>query len=792
MAKESRENKQGHDNEAFMQDASSSAGQLYDKTDDTSNIGNIQEQPEHRTLGKQASKTVAIDEDQVDLSCGVWKLRTNILGAKFSNLYVFSVSMGVSAFFTMMVSSILNIQLTSIQRQFNIDNARAGLFDTASRIGSLTTILFAGHFAKKVNIPLVVGFAGLIQGAVLMVPAFLQIADPYTLPKINTQTNDSNVTDYGDNGNYLCRTSEYFTNGSHPQANATVKEANQLAFIVMLVVQGVKGVTDAFHSGFLPALYVDDNMVDKTKMGIFFGINSIISELANPIGKQVNGILSKVPVDLTDHDMDVKDPRFVAAWWLAFLIFGAGTLVFSIPVMLFPRKLVSKRQQEEALRKAMVTFTTGLGDEEQPTAQDKTEADKEGNQIDNTKDISSSRRPSRYRKRSLAPRLSTHSGGYDGISPFPRRRSSLLPPLDGPSERRISIDGTMVFEQPITPKETAENGEPLQGSTSFKELLKDFPRAFVRIFRRPVFIFIIIDIFIWSIAWAGTSMFRSVYINNEYNVPIAEVALMQGLTQAGGSILGTLISGWLANRVTTKMGYNNISIGTHILSMCITPLYIIFGCSNKPIYGHEGSFGIPVNMTDICECKGTTNLISCGADGNNYLSPCYAGCRSVDGKVFKECSGLTEFSNMTMTSGLCDVDCYQNFLIYVVLHAIQSALYGMSSIPMRLLILRLVDPRDRGFATSVFGFCSTLISIPSPNLFGKIIDNTCLIWNGETCSLYDRDQIRYFISGLDVGVSLGAMVIMALISYCFWREEVEMKKKIETEGVDKIRSEIKI
>lgn len=39
----------------------------------------------------------------------------------------------------------------------------------------------------------------------------------------------------------------------------------------MLVVQGVKGVTDAFHSGFLPALYVDDNMVDKTKMGIFFG-----------------------------------------------------------------------------------------------------------------------------------------------------------------------------------------------------------------------------------------------------------------------------------------------------------------------------------------------------------------------------------------------------------------------------------------------------------------------------------------------------------------------------------------
>ncbi|CAG5120092.1 unnamed protein product [Candidula unifasciata] len=165
-----------------------------------------------------------------------------------------------------------------------------------------------------------------------------------------------------------------------------------------------------------------------------------------------------------------------------------------------------------------------------------------------------------------------------------------------------------------------------------------------------------------------------------------------GLTQAGGSILGTLISGWLANRVNTKLGYNNIIMGTHLLSMCITPLYVVFGCNNQPIYGHEGSLGIPVNMTDTCQCVGTTNLLSCGADGNNYLSPCYAGCQSVSGKVniHTECSGLTGSTNMTMTSGLCDSDCYRNFVLYVVLHAVQSTLYSMSSIPMRLLILRYV------------------------------------------------------------------------------------------------------
>ncbi|BFZ20857.1 hypothetical protein BsWGS_23896 [Bradybaena similaris] len=791
--KESRGSRHGHNNEAFMQDASNSVGQSHGRTHDSTHTGNIQEKPVHRTAEKHHSKRdSANNDDLVDLSCGVWKLRTSILGAKFSNLYVFAICMGVSAFFTTMVSSILRIQLTSIQRQFNIDNAKAGLFDTASRIGHLSTILFAGHFAKKANIPFVVGFAGILQGVVLMVPAFLQLSDPYTLQEIpdSPHSNNSNGTCSGVNVNYLCRTSNCFKNGSDAH-NSTTKAANQAAFAVMIVVQAFKGVTDVFHSGFLPAVYMDDNMLDKTKMGILIGINSVITELASPIGTQINGILTKTPVDLRDHGMDSKDPRFVAAWWLAFLIFGAGTLVFSIPVMLFPRKLVSKRQQEEALRKAVVTFTTGVMVEEKPTT-DETEKESEddGNETWKTKGINSSRPSSHIRKQSLAPRVSSQSGNYEGMGAYPLRRLSLLPPIDGPSERRISFDGTIVYEQPVKEKQASEQNESSQGSATFKELIKDFPKAFVRILKRPVFIFIIIDIIIMSTTMAGTAMFRSVYINYEYNVDMSEIALMQGLTQAGGQILGTLVSGWLANRVTTKMGYNNIIIGTQILSMCITPLYIIFGCSNQPIYGHEGSLGIPLNTTDICECRGTKSLLSCGADGNNYLSPCYAGCQSVNGKIFSQCSGLTEFSNMTLTSGICRTSCHRNFLLYVVLHAVQNTLLSMSTIPTRLLILRMVEPRDRSFAISVFSFCSTIMAIPAPNLFGKAIDNTCLIWSGNTCSLYNRDTIRYFLSGLDVAVNVAMMCTMIVIFYFFRREEIQMKKKMGEEGVEKIKTNV--
>ncbi|KAH9498589.1 hypothetical protein Btru_007475 [Bulinus truncatus] len=127
-------------------------------------------------------------EEKVDLSCGIWKFRTNLLGSCYSNLYLFATL------------------LTSIEKQFNIDNSRAGLFDVVARAGYLSTILFAGHFAKKANIPVIIGLSGVFQGFLLTTPAFLQLANPYKLPILTPagHSNVSNTTNFGDNAKYMC------------------------------------------------------------------------------------------------------------------------------------------------------------------------------------------------------------------------------------------------------------------------------------------------------------------------------------------------------------------------------------------------------------------------------------------------------------------------------------------------------------------------------------------------------------------------------------------------------------
>ena len=43
-------------------------------------------------------------------------------------------------------------------------------------------------------------------------------------------------------------------------------------------------------------------------------------------------------------DITPKDPRWIGAWWLGFLVFGAASLISAVPLLCFPRRLRSKKE----------------------------------------------------------------------------------------------------------------------------------------------------------------------------------------------------------------------------------------------------------------------------------------------------------------------------------------------------------------------------------------------------------------------------------------------------------------
>ncbi|KAH9515781.1 hypothetical protein Btru_011993 [Bulinus truncatus] len=376
--------------------------------------------------------------------------------------------------------------------------------------------------------------------------------------------------------------------------------------------------------------------------------------------------------------MDATDNRFVAAWWLAFLIFGAGTVLSSFPLLLFPKRLISKKKQKQALDKAYVTFAGGnLGEEGNVTVQSKSVNREILSSTPGHPDLAIRSN----KKFSLEVARDKHLASVD--SSLSKVSSVLYSATDGPTDRKVSVTGEVVFKQSVGGADV-ESGQTNESTTL--DLIKDFPKALYRLFRMPIFILILVDIAIISVPMNGISMFRNTYMANEYNIRMSEVS------------------------------YSS------------------------------------VNTSSLCDCTHSQQLISCGSDGNNYLSPCFAGCSGVQGKSFVDCALLQNFSGgvSELTPGLCPTDCHTNFLIYVVLHGVQYLVEGATQIPRFLLILRIVDIRDRAFAISFFMFFNNIISIPSSNIFGSIIDKTCLTWDGDFCSLYDRDKISRYVNYSDI------------------------------------------
>merc|ERR1712228_290591 len=89
-----------------------------------------------------------------------------------------------------------------------------------------------------------------------------------------------------------------------------------------------------------------------------------------------------------------------------------------------------------------------------------------------------------------------------------------------------------------------------------------------------------------------------------------------------------------------------------------------------------------------------------------------------------------------------------------------------------LVALRCVEVRDKSLS---FGFQTVFMSLfamlPSPIIYGAIIDNTCLLWQeecGETtnCLLYDTDMLRSYLMYTTAAIMvLGVVCDVAVVYY---------------------------
>ena len=102
---------------------------------------------------------------------------------------------------------------------------------------------------------------------------------------------------------------------------------------------------------------------------------------------------------------------------------------------------------------------------------------------------------------------------------------------------------------------------------------------------------------------------------------------------------------------------------------------------------------------------------------------------------------------------------------------------AVAQMPVLMVVLRSVEEEEKAFALGIQFVIFRLFGyIPSPIMFGNVIDSTCLLWKqncegaeGGRCLMYDIETFRYKYVGVCAGIKVGALLAKYLknIESCY-------------------------
>ncbi|XP_011147025.1 solute carrier organic anion transporter family member 4C1 isoform X1 [Harpegnathos saltator] len=122
-------------------------------------------------------------------------------------------------------------------------------------------------------------------------------------------------------------------------------------------------------------------------------------------------------------------------------------------------------------------------------------------------------------------------------------------------------------------------------------------------------------------------------------------------------------------------------------------------------------------------------------------------------------------------SGPCTNDCNHPYLLFMVISCLVHSLACSGKIGNVLVNYRSVEKRDKSFAQGVtLMFISLFALIPGPIIYGAIIDSTCLIWEEScgtrgNCWFHHQENFRYLVNISAAGFTVVGVLFDAAVWY---------------------------
>ncbi|KAK3908254.1 Solute carrier organic anion transporter family member 74D [Frankliniella fusca] len=160
-----------------------------------------------------------------------------------------------------------------------------------------------------------------------------------------------------------------------------------------------------------------------------------------------------------------------------------------------------------------------------------------------------------------------------------------------------------------------------------------------------------------------------------------------------------------------------------------------------------------------------------GGYNQGGYTPSYPGGGYSQGGSTPGWTPWPQVSAQSVRAGTCELDCKNVFLIFICITTVMHSLGSSGKVGNLLVNYRAVDPRDKSFAQGLSLFLISIFAfIPGPILFGAIIDSTCLVWDEScgrkgNCWLYDKSSFRLYLNSTAAAITTIGVILDAWVCY---------------------------
>ncbi|XP_004589947.2 solute carrier organic anion transporter family member 2B1 isoform X1 [Ochotona princeps] len=625
----------------------------------------------------------------------------------FHNIKFFVLCHSLLQLAQLMVSSYLKSSISTVEKRFGLSSQTSGLLAAFNEVGNTTLIVFVSYFGSRVHRPRLIGCGAVLvtlAGLLMTLPHFL--SEPYRYEHSNPENTSQDFKPS------LCLpTMPAPALASSNGTCSSYTETRHLTMVgIMLTAQTLLGVGGVPIQPF-GISYIDD-FAHHSNSPLYLGILFAVTMMGPSMSFGLGSLMLRLYVDIDRMpeggiNLTQKDPRWVGAWWLGFLISAGAVALAAIPYFFFPREMPKEKDELHFRRKASAaTASSASQDEDSPAEQGPGETQKKQDGL-----------------AQIAPDLTI----LQFIRVFPR---VLLRTLRHP------IFLLVVLSQVCMSCMAA-------GMATFLPKFLERQFSITASYANLLIGSLAMPLVIVGIVVGGVLVKR----------------LHMGPLRCGLLCLLSAVLGMLLSLPLFFTGCSNHHIAGIIHQSATQPEPALFpGCMElcscpADDFNPVCDASTHVEYLTPCHAGCTSHVVKEARERSQVL---YTNCSCVPG-------------DHPVLGGSCESPCSSLVLPFMFLVSLSAAVFSITHTPSFMLILRGVKKEDKTLAVGIqFMLLRVLAWMPSPVIHGSAIDTTCVHWavscgRRAVCRYYNHDLLRTRFVGLQFFFKAGSLICFALV-----------------------------